>query len=83
MENQQQAKQAFTDATSAIQEKTKKTAEQLHDRYQEAKELTNEYYEEGRDKVLHFVEQKPLASLLIAGGVGLLISLLVLNKKSD
>ena len=49
----------------------------------QGKEVVAEYYEEGRNQVLawqkqleHQVREKPLQSLLVAAGVGLLFGLL-------
>jgi ElaB/YqjD/DUF883 family membrane-anchored ribosome-binding protein len=58
-----------------------------HDQAQEliaqGKEIATEYYEEGRNQVLAWqqqlenqVREKPLQSLLVAAGVGLLFGLL-------
>ena len=50
---------------------------------EQSKELATEYYQQGREKVLEWerqlvaqVRDKPLQSLLIAGGIGLLLGLL-------
>jgi ElaB/YqjD/DUF883 family membrane-anchored ribosome-binding protein len=63
------------------------TGREMRDQAQEliaqGKEVATEYYEEGRNQVLawqqqleHQVREKPLQSLLIAAGVGLLFGLL-------
>jgi len=63
------------------------TAQEIRDKAQElmtqGKEVAAEYYEEGRNQVLAWqqqlesqVREKPLQSLLIAAGVGLLFGLL-------
>ena len=63
------------------------TAKEMRDKAQElmtqGKEVAAEYYEEGRNQVLAWqrqvenqVREKPLQSLLIAAGVGLLFGLL-------
>jgi ElaB/YqjD/DUF883 family membrane-anchored ribosome-binding protein len=63
------------------------TAQEMRDKAQElmtqGKEVAAEYYEEGRNQVLAWqqqletqVREKPLQSLLIAAGVGLLFGLL-------
>ena len=63
------------------------TAKEMRDKAQElvtqGKEVATEYYEEGRNQVLAWqqqlenqVREKPLQSLLIAAGVGLLFGLL-------
>jgi len=57
--------------------------EQAQDLMAQGKEVAAEYYEEGRNQVLAWqqqlenqVREKPLQSLLIAAGVGLLFGLL-------
>jgi ElaB/YqjD/DUF883 family membrane-anchored ribosome-binding protein len=63
------------------------TAKEMHDKAQDlmtqGKEVAAEYYEEGRNQVLawqqqleHQVREKPLQSILIAAGIGLLYGLL-------
>ena len=63
------------------------TGKEMHDQAQEliaqGKEVAAEYYEEGRNQVLAWqqqletqVREKPLQSLLMAAGVGLLLGLL-------
>src|SRR5262245_36243497 len=63
------------------------TAKEMRDKAQElmtqGKEVAAEYYEEGRNQVLAWqqqlesqVREKPLQSILIAAGVGLLFGLL-------
>jgi len=57
--------------------------EQAQDLMAQGKEVAAEYYEEGRNQVLAWqqqlenqVREKPLQSLLVAAGVGLLFGLL-------
>ena len=57
--------------------------EQAQDLMAQGKEVAAEYYEEGRNQVLAWqqqlenqVREKPLQSLLMAAGVGLLLGLL-------
>jgi ElaB/YqjD/DUF883 family membrane-anchored ribosome-binding protein len=63
------------------------TGKEMQDQAQEliaqGKEVAAEYYEEGRNQVLAWqqqletqVREKPLQSLLVAAGVGLLLGLL-------
>ena len=63
------------------------TGKEMRDQAQEliaqGKEVAADYYEEGRNQVLawqqqleHQVREKPLQSLLVAAGVGLLFGLL-------
>jgi ElaB/YqjD/DUF883 family membrane-anchored ribosome-binding protein len=63
------------------------TGKEIRDQAQEliaqGKEVAADYYEEGRNQVLawqqqleHQVREKPLQSLLVAAGVGLLFGLL-------
>lgn len=53
----------------------------IPEQYQEVKEKTTELYGKGKDTVLSFIEDKPLTSLLIAGGVGFVLSLFAMHKK--
>jgi len=66
---------------------TEATGKEMRDQAQElmaqGKEVATEYYEEGRNQVLAWqqqlenqVREKPLQSLLMAAGVGLLLGLL-------
>jgi ElaB/YqjD/DUF883 family membrane-anchored ribosome-binding protein len=61
----------------------KEMREQAQELMAQGKEVAAEYYEEGRNQVLAWqrqvenqVREKPLQSLLIAAGVGLLFGLL-------
>jgi len=76
--------------TSHVEERLdrmQETGKELLDKAQEltvqGKEVATEYYEEGRDQVLAWqqqlenqVREKPLQSLLMAAGIGLLLGLL-------
>jgi ElaB/YqjD/DUF883 family membrane-anchored ribosome-binding protein len=66
-----------------LQETGKEMREQAQELMAQGKEVAAEYYEEGRNQVLALqqqlenqVREKPLQSLLIAAGVGLLFGLL-------
>ena len=66
-----------------MQETGKEVHRQVQDLATQGKEVAAEYYEEGRERVLawqqqleHQVREKPLQSLLIAAGIGLLFGLL-------
>ena len=61
----------------------KEMHDQAHELMAQGKEVAAEYYEEGRNQVLVWqqqlenqVREKPLQSLLIAAGVGLLFGLI-------
>ena len=61
----------------------KETRDQAQELIAQGKEMATEYYEEGRDQFLAWqqqlenqVREKPLQSLLMAAGVGLLLGLL-------
>jgi ElaB/YqjD/DUF883 family membrane-anchored ribosome-binding protein len=72
---------------STRQDHMQETGKEMRDRAQElmtqGRDVAAEYYEEGRNQVLAWqqqlenqVREKPLQSLLIAAGVGLLFGLL-------
>ena len=72
---------------SAEQRDMQETGKEMRDKAQElmtqGKEVAAEYYEEGRNQVLAWqqqlenqVREKPLQSILIAAGIGLLYGLL-------
>ena len=65
------------------EETGKEMREQAQELIAQGKEVAAEYYEEGRNQVLAWqqqleyqVREKPLQSLLMAAGVGLLLGLL-------
>ena len=73
--------------TAERSEHVQETAKEMRDKAQElitqGKEVAAEYYEEGRNQILAWqqhlekhVREKPLQSVLIAAGVGLLYALL-------
>jgi len=66
-----------------MQEQGREIAQRAQDLATQGKEAATEYYEQGRERVQewqqqleHQVREKPLQSLLIAAGIGLLIGLL-------
>jgi ElaB/YqjD/DUF883 family membrane-anchored ribosome-binding protein len=66
-----------------MQETGKELRAQAQELMTQGKEVATEYYEEGRQQVLAWqqqlenqVREKPLQSLLMAAGVGLLLGLL-------
>ncbi|KTC64990.1 Uncharacterised protein (plasmid) [Legionella adelaidensis] len=72
-------------STASFQEtvdEMEETMESLPDYYHEIREKTAELYEQSKDKILNFIEEKPITSLFIAGGVGLLLSLVITNAAS-
>lgn len=65
------------------QEQGREIAQRAQDLATQGKEAAAEYYEQGRERVQewqqqleHQVREKPLQSLLIAAGIGLLVGLL-------
>jgi ElaB/YqjD/DUF883 family membrane-anchored ribosome-binding protein len=65
------------------EEAGKERGDQVQELMTQGKEVVAEYYEEGRNQVLAWqqqleyqVREKPLQSLLVAAGVGLLFGLL-------
>jgi ElaB/YqjD/DUF883 family membrane-anchored ribosome-binding protein len=74
---------ALTKGACMAAETGKEIRDQAQDLIAQGKEVATEYYEEGRNQVLVWqqqlenqVREKPLQSLLIAAGVGLLFGLL-------
>ena len=66
-----------------MQETAKEVRDKAQDLMTQGKEVAAEYYEEGRNQVLAWqqqlenqVREKPLQSILIAAGIGLLYGLL-------
>jgi ElaB/YqjD/DUF883 family membrane-anchored ribosome-binding protein len=54
---------------------------EYHHKYEELKDKTSEIYEESKDTVIHFIQTKPLTSILMAAGVGFILSLLRSHPK--
>jgi ElaB/YqjD/DUF883 family membrane-anchored ribosome-binding protein len=80
------AKQA-ANTVEDVRDKVQQTGRELSQKAQElgeqGKEIAAEYYQQGREKALAWereleghIREKPLQSLLIAGGIGLLLGLL-------
>jgi len=74
---------ALTKGVCMAAEMGNEMREQAQDLMAQGKEVATEYYEEGRNQVLAWqqqlenqVREKPLQSLLVAAGVGLLFGLL-------
>jgi ElaB/YqjD/DUF883 family membrane-anchored ribosome-binding protein len=74
---------ALTKGAGMAEERGTEMRDQAHDLIAQGKEVAAEYYEEGRNQVLAWqqqlenqVREKPLQSLLVAAGVGLLFGLL-------
>jgi ElaB/YqjD/DUF883 family membrane-anchored ribosome-binding protein len=78
-----QASTSPQEQRNQMQETGREVRRQVQDLATQGKEVAAEYYEEGRERVLawqqqleHQVREKPLQSLLIAAGIGLLFGLL-------
>jgi ElaB/YqjD/DUF883 family membrane-anchored ribosome-binding protein len=74
---------ALTKGAHMAEEAEKEIRGQAQELISQGKEVAAEYYEEGRNQVLAWqqqleyqVREKPLQSLLMAAGVGLLLGLL-------
>ena len=74
---------ALTKGACTATETGKEMQDQAQELIAQGKEVAAEYYEEGRNQVLAWqqqlenqVREKPLQSLLMAAGVGLLLGLL-------
>ena len=72
-----------TERYDHVQETAKEMRDKAQDLRTQGKEVAAEYYEEGRNQVLacqlqleNQVREKPLQSILIAAGIGLLYGLL-------
>jgi ElaB/YqjD/DUF883 family membrane-anchored ribosome-binding protein len=70
-----------------VRDRAKKTRDQIREHAEalsgQAKEMTSEYYQHGLEKAAEWegvlenqIREKPIPSLLIAGGIGLLLGLL-------
>jgi ElaB/YqjD/DUF883 family membrane-anchored ribosome-binding protein len=55
--------------------------ENLGEHYEDIKQKTTELYEESKDTVLNFIQHKPLTSILLAAGVGFVLSLIRSSTK--
>ena len=78
-----EARQNVQEQRNQMQETGKEVRHHVQELATQGKEVAAEYYEEGRERVLawqqqleHQVREKPLQSLLIAAGLGLLFGLL-------
>ena len=75
------------ETAAEVRDRAKKTRDQVREHAEalsgQAKEMTSEYYQHGLEKAAEWEEvlenqirEKPIPSLLIAGGIGLLLGLL-------
>lgn len=78
-----QAQEAGRDVAHRVQQVGEEIAEKAQHLGQYGKEIASEYYQQGREQAAvweHQLEQqvreKPIQSLLIAGGIGLLLGIL-------
>ena len=78
-----QAQEAGRDVAQRVQQVGEEIAERAQHLGQQGKEVASEYYQQGRQQAAiweHQLEQhireKPIQSLLIAGGIGLLLGIL-------
>jgi len=78
-----QQSQRIGEGSELIRETGRELSQKAQDLTTQGKELATEYYEQGREQILTWqyqfenqVRAKPLQTLLIAGGIGALFSLL-------
>jgi ElaB/YqjD/DUF883 family membrane-anchored ribosome-binding protein len=75
------------EAAAEFRERANETRQQVRDRAEglgaQAQETASEYYQQGREQALAWervledrIREKPIQSLLVAGGIGLLLGLL-------
>jgi ElaB/YqjD/DUF883 family membrane-anchored ribosome-binding protein len=75
------------EAAAEFRERANETRQQVRERAEElgaqAQEMASEYYQQGREQALAWervledrIREKPIQSLLVAGGIGLLLGLL-------
>jgi ElaB/YqjD/DUF883 family membrane-anchored ribosome-binding protein len=81
------AGQTFKDTANQVSQTLRDAGAQVRDAAQEkmrdVRDHANEYYEQGRDRAMEweqglesYVKEKPLQSLMIAAGVGVILGLL-------
>jgi ElaB/YqjD/DUF883 family membrane-anchored ribosome-binding protein len=75
------------ETAAEVRDRAKQTRDQIREHTEalseQAKEMTSEYYQQGLEKAAEWegrlenqIREKPIPSLLIAGGIGLLLGLL-------
>jgi ElaB/YqjD/DUF883 family membrane-anchored ribosome-binding protein len=75
------------ETAAEFREQANETRQEVRDRAEglgaQAQEMASEYYQQGREKALAWervledrIREKPIQSLLVAGGIGLLLGLL-------
>ena len=85
--NTETLKTKAQEAAADIRERAHETGEQIREHAEalsaQAQEMASEYFQQGRKKAAEWeqilekqIRKKPLQSLLVAGGIGLLIGLL-------
>jgi len=81
------ARQQLRESAASVQENLRDMGGQVRDaaaeKYHQLKEQAGQYYEEGRQRAIewergleNYVQERPIKSLLIAAGVGMLIGIL-------
>ena len=79
----QQQSSSSTTSREWMQDAAQEVSHQVQDMARQGQEAAAEYYQQGREQVLAWqqqlerqVREKPLQSLLVAAGIGLLVGLL-------
>ena len=79
----QQIRETASQVGEGIREVGSQVRDVATDKYNELRDQAQQYYEEGRQRAIEwergleeYVQEKPIQSLLIAAGVGLLLGLL-------
>lgn len=78
-----QVQEAGKEVVHRVRETGQDVAHKAQELGEQGKELASEYYQQGRDQALVWqkmleqqIREKPIQSLVVAGGVGLLLGLL-------
>jgi ElaB/YqjD/DUF883 family membrane-anchored ribosome-binding protein len=85
--NQAEGTEGIRDAAAQVQQGLRDVGNQVRDSatqtYDQVRQTANEYYEQGRQRyseweagIEQYVQEKPIQSLMIAAGVGMLLGVL-------
>ena len=79
----QSAQQTFKDTANQVSQTLRDAGTQVQEKLREVREQAGEYYEQGRQRAQEweygldsYIQEKPIQSLLIAAGVGMLLGIL-------
>ena len=78
-----QASQTFRDTAGQVSQTLRDAGSQVQEKIGQIRDQANEYYEQGKEQAREweqgleaYVQEKPIQSLLIAAGVGMLLGML-------